>query len=241
MVYPSRLEHIMTRTPLQEAIVKIRGQLEWPVIERSHDQPVVRIASQINDRSHLILQPGGDQAISSELDYLHELGHATFCERVHPAFAGNAYFTAETDKRKFLAAVPALTAAQDWFIGHWMMEMAPDATLEQMRESLAVAEEVVGRATPPAPDSFLDASLLIAQSIRYLEEPIDCGGILKTAVDAFLDVPPEKPAVEALIHLINSLMLLYTLQQVRLTCNDGYHLWEVLEPGGTVILPAHLS
>lgn len=127
--------------------------------------------------------------------------------------------------------IPALNAASDWFIGHWQMGLSPEETRKQLKENIALAEEVLAAPQLPPLEIILDASLLIAEAIHYLEEPIECGGVLKNVVDAFLSVPPDKPSVDTCILLVNRLMATYTDHRARLTAEDGYHVWEVYLPG----------
>jgi len=217
------------KTPLINIIKRVRKELTWPQLEREHAVPALRITSNPKDQSHIILLPAGE-SISSELDYLHELGHALFCERFHPIFAENAYITAETDKRRFALALPAINAALDWFICHWMIEVAPAEAKAQIAEHLPLAEEVLQNSQSPPPEPFMDVALTIAQAISYLDEPIDCGGVLKIAVDAFLAVPAAEPSSDACVGLANSLLATYTPLRVTLVRDDAFYLWDVSEP-----------
>jgi hypothetical protein len=220
----------MKKTPsLKKIIQKVTKELDWPLLEREHDIPAIRITSNPKDRSHILLLPTGE-SISSQLDHLHELGHALFCERVHPIFAENAYITSDTDKRKFSQALPAINAALDWFICHWMTEVAPDESKAQIAESLPIAEKALQSPAAPPPEPFMDVVLTIALAINYLDEPIDCGGVLKIAVDAFLAVPPGKPSSDACVALANSLLATYTDLRVTLVKDEDFSVWKVIEP-----------
>lgn len=215
---------------LKSVIKKVRADLDWPILEQPNEMPVIRIVSYPRTKSHVILQPDKLHNRSSDLDYLHELGHATFCEKIHPVFSATSQFAPQENKREYLAVIPALNTACDWFIGHWQLEVAPQASRKQLQESLPVAEEILGEPRIPPVEIVLDASLLIAQAIHYLEEPIDCGGVLKVAVDAFLSVPPEKPTAENCVLLVNLLMATYTEQRARLVHDGEFHVWEVYRP-----------
>jgi len=215
---------------LKSLIKKVRNQLDWPLLEQSHESPVIRIVSYPRSKSHVILKPDKLHNRSSDLDYLHELGHATFCEKIHPVFSATSQFAPQDNRRDYLVVIPALNTACDWFIGHWQLEVAPQAARKQLQESLPLAEEVLGEPRIPPVEIVLDASLLIAQAIHYLDEPIDCGGVLKVAVDAFLSVPPEKPTAENCVLLVNRLMATYTDQRARLLHDGEFHVWEVYRP-----------
>ena len=229
----------MKTISLKSLIKKVRRDLKWPVLEQPDESPMIRIISYPRTKSHVILIPDKLHNRSSDLDYLHELGHATLCEKVHPVFSASSQFAAPDNKRQFLIVIPALTAACDWFIGHWQLEQSPQESRKLLQESIPLAEEVLGEPTLPPLEIILDASLLIAQGIHYLEEPIDCSGVLKVAVDAFLSVPPEKPSAENCVALVNLLMATYTEQRARLLRDDGFYLWEVYQPAakdGTNVL-----
>lgn len=220
----------MNSKNLRSLAKKVRSQLDWPVLEQSHESPVIRIVSYPNTKSHVILKPDKLHDRTNDLDYLHELGHAFFCEKVHPVFSASSQFAPQGNKRQFLIVIPALSAACDWFIGHWQIELSPKEARKHLTESLPVAEDILGEPTLPPLEIVLDASLLIAQAIRYLDEPIDCGGVLKSAVDAFLSVPPEKPTVENCVLLVNRLMATYTDQHARLVNDGAFFVWEVYQP-----------
>jgi hypothetical protein len=164
---------------------------------------------------------------STDLDYLHELGHATYCEKVHPVFAANFLFAPYENKQQFLPVIPALNAACDWFIGHWQIKTFPKVTREQLKETIPVAEDVLSAHQLPPLEVILDASMIIAQAIYYLDEPINCGGALKLAVDAFLSIPPDKPSLENCVLLINRLLATYSGQQVRFNDAGDSSTWEV--------------
>lgn len=217
----------MTKKSMKSLIKQVRQELQWPVLERPSEMPVIHIVSYPRNKSHVFLVPEKLHDRSSDLDYLHELGHARFCEQVHPVFASNSQFASEANKRQFMMVIPALNAACDWFIGYWQMELSPEEAQKQLREGLVIAEEVLEAAQLPPLDIILDASLLIAQGIHYLKEPIECGGVLKTVVDAFLSVSPENPDAENCVALVNRLMATYTNYRARLVLDDGYHVWDV--------------
>lgn len=218
---------------ISRIISTARDQLLWPVLEREHDQPVVRIMTNPREHSHVIYLPKGDEVLSSELDYLHEIGHALFCERYHPLFAANAYFSQSTNKRDFEAIAPALSVSVDWFLSSWMVEQTPRRIKDQWRENLAVAEEILQNPTMPPYEVFLDMALVIAQTINFCREGIDCAGILDDAVKSFLDTPPDNPSVEAVISLLNRILSFVTDKRARLVNDGGSDIWELVSPEQT--------
>jgi hypothetical protein len=221
----------MKQNDLQKSIKRVRNELTWPVSEKDNEQPVVRILSNPKIKSHVILIPDPEKNEGTDLDFLHELGHATLCEKIHPVFSGNSYFSApEDNKRLFLMVIPALNVATDWFIGDWLIGIAPEQMRAHLQATLKSAEEILQHEKLPPVDIILDASLVIAQAIHYLKEPIDCGGVLQTAVDAFLSTPPDKPSYEACCTLVNTLMSTYTEQRARQIFDGEFDVWEVYRP-----------
>lgn len=229
----------MKRQATKNVLKKVFDDLDWPILESGTDMPMIRILSDHKNRSHFKYVPDKKQNKSSDLDHLHELGHATFCEKVHPVFATNSQFPAMANKKQFLPMLPALSSASDWFVCHWQQELLHDEMLGVIRESMPLVEEILGKEELPPIEIILDASLLIAQAKRYLDEPIDCGGPLKELVDAFLSVPPEAPSAENLILLINKLMAIYSEQQVQLVPEADALVWCIVQdeagaPAGAV-------
>jgi hypothetical protein len=215
---------------LKALIKQVRGGLRWPVLEQPHDLPVLRIVSYPRTKSHAILVPETRPWRSTDLDYLHELGHATLCEQVHPVFSASCHFASQDSERHFLLVVPALNAACDWFICHRLSELSPQVSCKQIQNGLSVAEEVLSAAQLPPLEIILDAAGVVAQGIHFLDEPIECEGVLRTAVDAFLAVPPEQPSAENCLHLVNLLMGTYTDFRARLLQEGELFSWEVYGP-----------
>jgi hypothetical protein len=220
----------MKAKSLKSLIKEVRGNLHWPVLEQPHDLPALRIVSYPRTQSHVILVPEKAQKLSTDLDYLHELGHAAMCEAVHPVFSASGHFAFHESERQFLMVVPALNVACDWFICHWQMALTSEITRKQIKKGLKVAEEVLGMSKVPPLEIILDAAGVIAQGIHYLEEPIECEGVLQEAVDAFLAIPPEHPSAENCVLLVNLLMATYTDYRARLLHEGELFTWEVFLP-----------
>jgi len=135
-------------------VKKVRSELDWPVLEQPHELAALRIVSYPRTKSHVILVPDQKLKCSTDLDFLHELGHATFCEKVHPVFSASSHFATQDSQRLFLMVIPALNVATDWFISHWQMGLSPQLTRKQIKKGLAVAEEVLGLEQLPPWRSF---------------------------------------------------------------------------------------
>lgn len=220
----------MNSNDLKSVIEKVRSELSWPVQEQSNESPAFHVVTYPNTKSHVILVPGEPSDTGCELDYLHGLGHATFCEKVHPLFSLSGQFAPQEKRRQYLEIVPALNVACDWFIDHWLTELAPEEMLAEFRENLPEAEEILAEVEQPRLEDLLDASLIIAQGIHYLKEPIVCEGTLKIAVDAFLSIPPEQPSAENCVLLVNRLMATYSDKRARFVRDGENFAWELFEP-----------
>lgn len=228
----------MKQRSLKVLIKKALNELEWPRLEQQHEAPNIRIASYPKSKSHVILMPEPDKNESTDLDYLHEVGHATLCERVHPVFAANILYAPLMRKREFLPVVPALTSAADWFVGHWQYELAPELARKQLQQTLPLAEEMLAAQELPPLEIILACSMVVAQAVHYLDEPIDCGGVLKSAVDAFLAAPPEQPSLDACAALTNRLLETYAEERVRFNDAGELSAWEVLRPEAAAPAPS---
>jgi hypothetical protein len=217
----------MSSRNLQKLVKTVRDNLGWAVTEKTHEMPDIRVVSYPYEKSHLILLPAESEGDLDLLQYLHELGRATFAETIHPVFAGVYFFSNHNHKKLLLPAVPALSAATDWFVGHWLLDLCPAPAKKALKEHAELAEEILGEDDPPPADLFLQISKVIAQAIHYLGSPVDCGGLLKEAVAAFHSVPPDQPSADACKTLVNRLMPTYTHHRVRVVDDGDYGIWEV--------------
>ncbi|HEY5513000.1 MAG TPA: hypothetical protein VIK40_05075 [Geomonas sp.] len=220
----------MKKQSTKDLIKRVLSDLDWPILECATEMPMIRLISDHKNKSHIIYLPTKENNKSRDLDYLHELGHATLCEKVHYIFATNSQFPTLASKKQFLPLLPALSAASDWFVCHWQQEVLPAKMHKVIKGSMPVVAEILGQPTLPPIEIILDASLLIAQAVYYLDEPIDCGGVLNDIVGAFLSVPPEHPSAENLLLLVNKTMAAYTTQRARLVPEDDYLVWDVYQP-----------
>lgn len=220
----------MKKKTLRSIAKKVRDQLQWATLDKPEPVNLVRVFSDPRRRAHTFIVPDDPKVSRDHLAYINALGHAILCEQVHPLFAANSYFANSTDKPRFVALAPALNAGTEWFIGHWLMETCPEPAKEHLREVLDIVEKAISAPQPPPIDVFLDSARIVAQAIKYLKEPIDCGGVLKEAVDTFLAISPERPTKSACVKLINCLMATYTTMRARLVDEDGVDVWDVYEP-----------
>ncbi len=212
----------MNTETLRQLISRARADLAWPVREEPRPFGVYSVSSDSRNQEHGIFMSSNDAAWTpgKALAFLHELGHALLCERVHPVFA--TYFPVSgIDDADFAEVAPALNAASDWFVGHWLMEFCPDVATDDLRQEYEATVEALGKEQTPTPEDFYVAALVVAQAIRYLDEPVDCGGILGEAVAAFLAVPPGEPSAHGVLFLANRLLAFSTQWRCRLADEGG--------------------
>jgi len=216
----------MKTRKLKSLVKKARNELSWMVLEEQASGPL-RIFSDSKTRTHTIFLPSAplEGGPDPELHYLHELGHALLCEQVHPFFS-NGFPIAGLDEKQIPAVTPALSAASDWFVGHWMMEFCHDVAIEELKKEYEATAEMMGKGETPSVDKFFVAVLIIAQSIKYLQISVECSGFLDAAVQAFLAVPPEKPSVRKIEDLINSLLSLGAPYRCRHMNDQGQDVME---------------
>jgi hypothetical protein len=220
----------MKTKKLKNLVKKARAALSWTVEDVNRTSGTVRVISDPGARTHTVLLPSGPSQAERETEilYLHELGHAALCERVHPIFA-TSYPVAGMTRERAAAAGPALNAASDWFVGFWFQTVCADVADGELRKDFLAVSELLGKERSPTPELFCAAALMIAQARKYLREPVDCGGLLGKAVDAFLSVPPEKPSDRSYELLVNRLLAVYSQLRGRLVNRDGVEAFEVCE------------
>ena len=216
------------KTKKQKNLVKkVKGELSWEVREVAQESGPLRIFSDPVVRTHTIFVPSSptEEGPAQELLYLHELGHALLCERVHPFFSSGFPITG-LDEGQVPAVSLVLNSASDWFVGHWMMEFCHDVAIAELKKEYAATAGMMERGETPGIDKFFVAVLIIAQSIKYLKAPVECSGFLDSAVKAFLAVPPEKPSLRKIEDLINSLLSLGSPFQCRHVHSEGQDVLE---------------
>jgi hypothetical protein len=206
----------MKTNKLKNLVKKAKGELSWQVQEVAQESGPLRIFSDPVVRTHTIFLPSAplEEGQFQELIYLHELGHALLCERVHPFFS-SGFPVSGLDKGQGPAISPVLYAASDWFVGHWMMEFCQDVAMDELKKEYEATAEMMEKGGPDNIDKFFVAVLIIAQSTKYLKAPVECSGFLDSAVKAFLAVPPEEPSLQKIENLINSLLSLGSPFQCR--------------------------
>jgi hypothetical protein len=223
----------MKTKKLRNLVEKAKDELSWPCLEEEQASGPPRIFSDPVARTHTIFVPSEppEEGPDKELLYLHELGHALLCERVHPFFSGG-FPIAGLDKGVVAAVSPVLNVASDWFVGHWMTEFCPEVAIAELQKEYEATAEMMEKGETPSLDKFFVAVLIIAQSIKYLKAPVECSGFLDSAVQTFLAVPPEKPTLPKIEALINALLALGTPFRCRHVKSAGQDVMEFYRVSG---------
>ena len=214
----------MNPKKLKTLISKARKELSWLILEEEQPSGPLHIFSDPLVRTHTIIRsvapPGDVGGPDQDIHYLHELGHALLCERVHPFFSNNFPINGLT-REQMPAVSPVLSTASDWFVGHWLTEFCPEVAIPELKKEFAVTARMLDQKETPDLDRFFVAVLIIAQANTYLGEQVTCAGFLDEAVKAFLAVPPANPTLEKLEELINSLLALGSPFQCRHVPHKG--------------------
>ena len=216
----------MKTKKLKNLVKKAKGELVWTVREVAQESEQLRIFSDPMDKTHTIYLPSSSEnGPVHELLYLHELGHALLCERVHPFFA-SGFPIVGLEKEQLPAVGPLLSAASDWFVGHWLMEFCPELALAELQDEYEATAEMMAKGETPGLDKFFVAVLITAQSIKYLKATVQCSGFLDSAVQAFLAVSPDIPSASKLVDLINRLLSLGAPYRCRQVNSQGQEVME---------------
>lgn len=211
---------------IKKLIKRTRHRLAWPVREIVSGDTLM-ITSDHQARHHLITIPvsGGLR----DMEYLHELAHATLCETIHPMFS-TQYFKRGTDPAHIALITPASQTASDWFADAWLMQVAPVEELAEIEEHFALICRGLQRDPSGTPEHLFGSAMIIAQALKYGGAEISCGGVLRQAVETFLAVDPAPPTVSALAALVSGLLSILYPYRVRLVQDDDLAAWEVYEP-----------
>lgn len=229
----------MKTKKMKNLVKKAREELSWTIREEAQESGPLRIFSDPVARTHTIFLPSSpsEEGQAPELLYLHELGHALLCERVHPFFS-SGFPISGLGKELYPAVSPILSLAGDWFVGHWLMEFCPELATAELKEEYEATAELMAKDEPPAVDRFFVAVLITAQSIKYLKSPVVCAGFLDTAVRTVLAVSPDRPSVVKLETLVNGLLALGAPYRCRITESQGQDVLEFYRVDGEPA-PAH--
>lgn len=203
---------------IKTKIKEITAALQWPVthVQGARD---LEITSDPWARTHTIHIPqaGADWR---DIEYLHELAHATLAEKHH--LLSTAYFAAGWKQQDLDALTNPIRVASDWFADHLLMKWCPAEEAAEIREHADYARGYAER------DIIMiwGGALALAQAVKYLgDKPHDIPRRYRRIADILLSVDPAYPGVAAKRDLINRLAALTCNQRVALTMDDGMDVW----------------
>src|SRR5690349_21521452 len=151
----------MKTKKLKNLVKRALDELSWPVREEVQQSGPLIIFSDPVAKTHTIYRPADspEEGPLPELLYLHELGHALLCERVHPFFS-SGFPIAGLDKEMIPPVTPVLNTASDWFVGHWMTEFCHDVAIAELKKEHEATAEMMAKGGTPSVDKFFVAVLI---------------------------------------------------------------------------------
>lgn len=210
---------------IKQKIEEILSRLTWQ-IEHEQGERDLEITSDPWSRTHIIRLPVAGPEWR-DIEYLHELAHATLAERHH--LLATAFFAIGTEKSDMQAVTNAVRCASDWYADDLLMQWVPD---EEAAEILEHAEYGIQFAEAVEIDndefSIMALGQSLAQAVKYLKwKRSIVPKIYYPTIDILLSVDPGKPTVQGKRNLINALAALTCRQRVHLAHEDGMDVWRI--------------
>ena len=213
----------MSKT-IKKLIKKHRHRLTWPVtVVTGPEVGTLEIMSDHAAKTHTIYIPDNNVR---DIEYLHEIGHATLCERVHPMFSTPQFAT--TDPAVLNEIAPATRAASDWFVDHWLITLAPGEERHEIEEHARGIARVLKHQRRGDPELLCMAALMFAQAIKYCGWQLSLGGDIERAVNALFAVEPSRPSIDRLTATINGLLACYSRYRVELFTDGSGTCWRII-------------
>jgi hypothetical protein len=204
-------------------IAEITACLTWPIVYEQGDRDL-EITCDPWSRTHTIRMPtaGADWR---DIEYLHELAHATLAERHH--LLETAYFARGWDRQDLEALTNPVRVASDWFADDLLMQWVPEAESAEILEHAGYGRQYAADAEAD-PMTKYGLGLAMAQAVKYLGESLrDVPSVYRPVVDILLATDPSKPSIEAKRKLINQLAALTCRYRVHLAKEDGVDVWRI--------------
>lgn len=205
---------------IKAKITEITSLLTWRV-EHESGKRDLEIESDPWTRTHFIKIPtaGADWR---DIEYLHELAHATLAERHHLLSTG--WFARSVDQAAYALLANPIRIASYWFADYLLMQWCPDEEAAEIREHAGYAMNYQGHDM----DMIYGGGLFLAQAIHYLSDKIHTiPRRYRPVTDILLAIDPGNPSVQAKRNLINQLAALTCRQKVQLTHEEGMDVWQV--------------
>lgn len=205
---------------IQIKIAEVTAALRWPIkhVQGGRD---LEISTDPWAHTHTIRMPtqGADWR---EIEYLHELAHATLAERHH--LLATAWFARAAVREDYEPLTNAIRVASDWFADDLLMQWCPDEESAEIREHADYACSYMEH------DIIMQygGGLALAQAVHYLGDKIHTvPRRYRPIADALLAIDPGTPSVAAKCNLINALAAITTNKRVALTNEEGHDVWRI--------------
>ncbi len=215
----------MNPKKIKSLIRRARRFLTWRVTDQLHASGNMEIVSDPWERTHTIYTPADPSPDNPlrDIEYLHELAHATLCERVHHVFSTH-YFEPGTPEDTLRLLTPVCRVASDWFADAWLMSVCPSEERSEIMEHFGIIRALLEQEQALNPEMLYGAALIIAQAVKYCglkARAYQSGGVLVQAIGALLSVDPAKPSVQNLETLINKLSACLYPIRVKFSVETG--------------------
>lgn len=205
---------------IKSKITEITAALQWPVLHVPGARDL-EITTNPWERTHTIHMPkqGADWR---DIEYLHELAHATLAEKHH--LLATAWFARSAWREDYETLTNAIRVASDWFADHLLMQWCPAAEIAEIREHAEYARKY----TEYDIVMLHGGGLALAQAVKYCgDKRHDIPRRYRPVTDALLVVDPSRPDVIAKRDLINALAAITCTQRIALTREDGLDVWKI--------------
>ncbi|MEI7638152.1 MAG: hypothetical protein WCJ37_12665 [Syntrophus sp. (in: bacteria)] len=205
---------------MKAKIAEIFDLLTWRV-EHESGKRDLEIGSDPWTRTHTIKIPT-EGADWRDIEYLHELAHATLAERHHLLSTG--WFARSVDQASCSPLTNPIRIASDWFADYLLMQWCPDEEAAEIREHAGYAMNYQGHDM----DMIFGGGLFLSQAVHYLGNKLHTvPRRYRPVADILISVDPGKPSVQSKCNLINQLATLTCRQRVHLTQEDDMDVWLV--------------
>ena len=201
-------------------IAEVLAGLAWTV---QHEQGArdLEITSDPWSKTHFIKIPTAGPEWR-DIEYLHELAHATLAERHH--LLATAYYIRATPAAYCAPLVDPFRTASDWYADDLLMQWAPDQEREEILEHAGYALNNISRDRT----MIYGGGLFLAQAVRYCKQSLnDVPRRYRPVAKVLLSFDPSRPTVSDKQNLINRLATLTCPYRVHPAKEDGMDVWQI--------------
>lgn len=206
---------------IKTKIEEVRSRLTWRIEEKFGGSDL-EITSDPWSRTHTIRIPTSGSEWR-DIEYLHELAHATLAERHH--LLSTAFFAPGFTPADISALTNPIRTASDWLADDLLMQWCPDEEADEIREHAGYVLRSIDRSL----EIVYGGGLFLSQAVRYNLDmrPHDIPRRFRPVANVLLACDPSKPSVDAKQKLINELAALTCRLRVSLSRDDGMDVWRI--------------